>query len=727
MPSLATTHKIYILEQIMLEYFHQGIIPTSDQLETDLEAYMETHPNLEEPTSKVKNWSVEQGDNSSSTMIYDIADTISQDVGIITREIYRIAEEGSRFYDRWSNEMKRLNALSRRLEQRTDSLLLLNADTAGFFACVGDVFADMNSVDTDNTTARVDINETTVTINPDTTEMSAAGSLIDLSEVTEEDITFRPINTKPGIVYSTMGDGNLLSNILNANNSTWVGRVSSTSGGEIICELKIKLGNKDFEVSRVAVQFAGPSGTTDSTVTCMYSEDGYTWRLVPTVDTTKAMSSNAAWLFPITTMRWIKLILRKPAPDDTDNNYIFAISYIRLYGNEYDSSVGNIFISSPLQALDAQSDPVLFSLLALNTCQELIDGTGIDFSVSASKDNISWTDWMMVSPSDSEDVLYPKIINLSGADWKDNKIESDVLLLNDTVTLDGVAQQKIVKEFSNTSLGANLLGYRFRSSDYGVVNTGIAVSTGEDPDPVGNSILVWRNVRYKNPLDYPDTLTVRESPRGWNFNGGEYSCYFEIIDSNGRTIDFGDRECTIDGAKASGVITIPAGIHKFITKVDNWHDIADGYIALGSVYSQEELQSIDPLYPYNHKLLIEGFPYPTGTAYQGERIYTGTDMSAEFYATRTSLFDLENNLLDDDKYGYFSVRGVGNEAYPTLAVVVRFNTSNPNYANELFTIKWRSGATDTSMYKYVKLKGQLWTTSTGITPVLTSYRLKLGV
>lgn len=727
MSSLSTTHKEYVLEQLMLDYLHQGIIPTSDQLAADLAAYMVSHPNLNEPTSKVKDWSVKQGDHSSAEQIHDVADTLSQDVGIITREMYRIAQASSRFYDRWTNEMKRLSAYARKLEQRTDSLLLLNADTVGFFAYVGDVFADMNRVDTTETDAKIDLHETSVTINPAVTELSAPGSLIDLSHMTESNISFQVLTKTPGVAYMTTGEGNKISNIFQTVNSTWVGQVVSEHGGEMICELKAKLGDQDYEVSKIVMEFSGPLGVSSSTVTGMYSADGYTWYLLPSSSPTKTMASSVSWLFPLTTMRWIKFIFHKPAPDSADNSYVFSISYVKLYGNEYDESVGGTFVTTALQALNAAGTPIKFSLLALDVCQETPDGTGIDYSVSASKDGTTWTDWMLISASDSSAVLYPKVINLSGADWKSNEDIANVTLLDETAGATDPTQRKVTRIFSNSTYLTHLLGYRFKGGNYGVVNTAIPVSTGEDPDPISGSVVMWRNVRYKNTLDYPDVSTVRGTVRGWGFNGGEYSCYFEVISSDGKVIDFGDRKCIVDGQEVSGVVTIPMGIHKFTTKADNWHDIANGYIALGSVASQEELASIDPLYPYNHKLLIDGFPYPVGDAYQGDRVYTGTDISAEFYAVKASLFDLENNLLGDDQYGYFSVRSVGDETYPTLAAVVRFDTNNSDYTNELFTIKWRSGAADSSMYSYVKLKAQLWTTDTGISPSLSSYRVKLGV
>jgi hypothetical protein len=726
MASLATTYKEYILEQLMLKYLYDGEIPTSDDIEDDLETYMEVHPDMDEPASKRFDWSVKPGENSRASKIQDIAHYVSQDVGVVTREFYRIAEVSSRFYDRWSSEMKRLSGFARKLEQRADSLLLLAGDTTGFFAYVGDVFADMSKVDTELTDARVDLHETAVTINPSHDELTGQGALLDLGDMTENDVSFTPLSQHPGIAYMTTGDGNMLSNIFETNSSTWVGRVVSDSAGDMVCELKARLSNNtDLEVSRIAVEFVGPLGTTSSTVTCLYSEDGYVWNLVPSVNATKTLERNMSWIFSLTTMRWVKFIFRKTAPDNVDNEYIFSISYVRIYGNDYDSDVGNTFYSTAMQALDAESNPILFSLVALNTCQETPANTGITYYLSASRDGDIWTDWMGISHSEADEVLYPKIINLSGANWKDNTEFDDITLLNDTVTASSVAQMQLTNEFSNTTL--DLLGYKFKNTSFGVVNTAITVSEGEDPDLIGNSVVVWRNVRYRPDTDYPDTLTVRSNPRGWGINGSDYVCYFEVVDSDGIILDFGERTCTIDGAPYSGVVQVDSGIHKFTTQAENWFDIADnitdgGYASPSHVGSTEELEALDPLYPYNHKLIIEGFPYVTG--FQGEKAYTGTDISAEFYATRTSLFDLENN---HDTYGYFSVRRVGSESSPTLAVIMHYDASNPDYANELNVVKWRSGASDTTMYKYAKLKAVLWTNDAGVTPSLTSYRLKLGM
>jgi hypothetical protein len=723
--SLTSTHKEYITEQITLEFLKNGVIPTSDNIEDALAEYMEEHPNLEEPVSKTADFSVDRGTSSSASKIQEIAEIVSQDVGVVTREIYKLVGDSGRFYDRWSAEMKRLSGVARKLEQRVDSLLLLTEDTLGFFAHVGDVFADLSKVDTDNTTARVNVYEGDVSLNPGRNDLidGSGGAMINITGLTENDVSFVPLTKTPGIAYFTTNDDNALHNIFMTDNSTWVGRVIS-SGGEMVCELKAHIASEDLEISKVSFEFTGPT-TTKATVSLQYSADGYTWNLVPTAEATKMLVRNMSWTFPLTTIRWLKFIFRKHAPDNPSNEYVFSASHMKVFGNIYDDSTGDIFVSTSQQALNTEEEPILFSLVALDVCQDIPTNTGIDHYVSASKDGNTWTDWTSISPSDSEDILSPKIINLGGSDWKDNKVESETTRLDDTVDLDGISQMKLVRTFNNSSL-PGLLGYRFKDDSFAVVNTAIVISGDEDPDPIGNSVVVWRNTRYKDTDYYPDTTLVRGVQRGWGLDGGQYSCFFEVVSSDGVVLDFGDRKCTLDDQEVSGVINVPTGVHKFSTESENWFDISDGINALpsGIVSTEEQLKAIDPLYPYNHKLIIEGFPYLTGTQFKGERIYRGTDISAEFYTKKVSLFDLENNV---DTYGYFAVRGVGNESNPTLAVVSRFDASNPDYSNELFLVKWRSGATDASMYSYIKLKSELWTKDTGITPSLQSYRLKLGV
>lgn len=719
--SLELVHQEYIVEKLHKVYLYDGIIPTSDMLEADLETYKEEYPNLAEPTSNYTNFDVDRGGRASASFLETIKSTVDDDVSIITREIYRTATEAQQFYDRWSIEMSRLEAKAAKLEQRVDSLLLLSRDTLGFFAFVGDVFADMNSIDTELTTADINIKENAITINKDRENAvdSSAGSLIDLSGVRNLDTTFTPLNLRDGTAYFTTNEENALYKVFHPENSSWVGKVITRKSGSMTCELKVTLSkSKDLEVSRVALNYTGPNSTSRATVTLQYSEDGYTWNLVPTSGATKSLGPNMSWNFSMTTMRYAKFIFIKPAPDNVNNEYIFSADSIRFYGQTYNQDSGDIFVSNSLSALDKNGNAILFSKAALLTCEEVPTDTSIKYYVSAKKDNEDWTDWLAIAPISYEGVSYPKIVNIGGADWKSNEEELDTTRLYTTVDEDGLSQKRITRNFDDT-----FTGYRFKTTSFGVVNTAITVSPDGDPDPIGGSVVVWRNTRYRDINNYPDIETVRGVPRGWGLEGSKYTCFFEIIDSNGTVIDFGDNECELNGQLVSGIVNIPSGIHKFATQAESWSDISEDLAALSlNIETEEALEALDPLYPYNHKLLIEGFPY--SDSFKGVRKYKGTDISAEFYCNKVSLFELENNI---DTLGYFAIRGVGYESNPTLAVVLRYNASNSDFSNELCSVRWRSGDANATMYKYVKLKAILSTQDIGVTPVFNSYRIKLGL
>ena len=733
--SLKQTHIEYIIEQLSLKYLKDGIIPTSDMIEAAVATYKEDHPNLDDPVSKNIDLTVDRGSSSSAGKIHEIADLFSSDLSVITKEIFRLSQEGESFYDRWIAEIKRLGGKARELDDRIDSLLLLAYDSAGYFAHVGDVFSSMNKVDTSLTTAKVDLNETAVTINPMNTQVAdgSLGTQLDLSSVLENDISFRPLSFRVGTRYSPINNSSLR-NMFKTINSTWNGKIICPTAGEMSAELKVNFDRtKNQNISKVSFSYEGPDNAGNSTITLQYSADGHKWFLVPTTEATKALIPNTTWFFPTVEASWLKFIIYKPSYDDTSATfYEYQVRDIKVFGHNYSQNVGNIFVSNSQHAKDLEEQPVLFSTVALDTCEEIQDNTIIEYYVSASKDEETWTEWTRIEPSQRENTILPKVINFGGIDWITNEDSSTISLLNTNITGAG-AQLKITKEFDNTSL-VDLEGYKFidDSGTFAVVNTAIVTPPNTPADMVNANIVVWRNMRNKTIFDspdtYPDVVTVRGVPRGWGLNGSIYSCYFEIIDSNGRRLNFGDTVCAIDGSPATGSILVPQGIHKFETNASNWTDISQAIVDLDVTVSTEDtLITLDPLYPLNHKYIIEGFPYIIG--FSGDKKYTGTDISAEFYAVKTSLFDLENNI--QPTLGWFATRGVGTvtsgeDTSLIISVVLEVNSANQDYTNELCLVKWKTAAEDVG-YKYARLKAELKTTDSKYTPILSSYRIKLGV
>ena len=727
--SLETTYKEFILEKLLMEYLKDGEVPTAEDLENDLETYQQTHKDLSLPKSKYIDFYVdERGDESSASLIQTIADTVSDDVNVIVKEVYNLAGKASKFYERWSFEAKRLAAKAQKLESRVDSLLLLKNQTAGYFASVEDVFTDMNQIDTENTTAYVNVDERIVLLNPGTTE---AGTVkrIDTNDLTELDVSFYTLTRRPGTSVFDMSSKNNLLQAFKTTETTWVGRVTSLESGNMTCELKVNLGKgTSIEVSKIYIDYTGPTNTNNGVVTAMHSEDGYNWYIVDSSNATQSLSANISWTFPSTNLKWVKFVFYKGYADGEQGGqgggyeYDFSCRNIAFYGQSYTQGRGNLFYSSGLYDETADGTVVSFNLAQLDVCETVPSKTSINYYLSASKDNSTWTSWVQALPSGRSGIDYPKIVNFSGANWKYNT-DSNVIALNSSFD-----ENVIVTSFDSSitvdSTSRDILQYRFKDNSFGAINVAIPVSENEDPDVIGNSIVVWRNV--KDHTSYPDTSQVRGTARGWGKKEQIYYCSFEIISSDGKFLDFGDKQCTVDGQLVSGVVKIPQGIHKFETPAENWFDISDNYTSVlgsSSLLTEETLKRIDPLYPHNHKLVIEGIPYDS--SFQGEKVYTGTDYSAEFYATKTSLFNLENNLKT---YNYFSIKGVGkNDEAATLSIFVRYDPSDSDYTNELFVAKWRAGESENEMYKYIKLKAEFLTDSTDLTPLLGSYRIKLGL
>jgi hypothetical protein len=714
--TLETTYREFIIEKLHKEYLYDGTLPSSEDIADDLAEYQKDHPDFNRPASKDVDFNVLYGGISSASLIENIKQHLDDDVSVLTREIYRLSKESQRMFDRWLSEIGRIESRATRLEQRTDSLLMMKDDTAGYFSTIEGNFTDLNTTDTVNTTAEVNIKEQAVKINPSISNSvdSSGGTLVDLNDITDARVSFSPISTKAGTSYYALNEENSLKSIFRTDNSTWVGKISSTKSSEMVSELKAQVSvDKDKEITSISMNYTGPCATSRATVTLMTSIDGYSWKLVPSVLPTKSITSKMLWTFPLTKLRWIKFIFQKPCPDTSNNEYIYSISSIKLFGKIYDEELGNTYISDSLYAKDKSGEPILFSKISLDICEETPENTSIKYYISGSKDNSIWTDWLPISPKSSKDINYPKVINFSGADWKDNNSEETPKIYES----DEIPQKSITTEFDES-----YIGYKFKNDTFGMVNTAIKTSLEEDITRIGNSIVLWRNIRDKDSTDYPDIQTVRNVQRGWGLSGSNYSCYFEIINSNGIIIDFGNRPCELDGQLVSGIVNINSGIHKFSTSADYWQDISTSIVDLSLISTEETLSSIDPLYPYNHKYLIEGFPYPIG--FKGDKKYKGTDISAEFYCKKISLFNLENNI---DDLGKFAVKSIGPSDSPTIGIVLRFDPTNSDFSNELTYVKWRSGDTNATMYKYLKLKAILSTDDTTVTPILTAYRIKLGL
>ena len=208
----------------------------------------------------------------------------------------------------------------------------------------------------------------------------------------------------------------------------------------------------------------------------------------------------------------------------------------------------------------------------------------------------------------------------------------------------------------------------------------------EDNSPVllssaSSGLKIWRNLGDKDrfrTIRQPDGHLIEE---GWLFDGNYYSCFFEVSDTEGQTVDFGP-ELEIDGVKRSGTVRLTRGIHHVKIASENWLSLKglsrftdfnentrtfsalkkEQWGALGiddeadvveyGVHGDERHTFHDALYPYNQKLLIEGLSYDD--SYQTVKVYRAKHRFAARLLVRQSEFNFEKNI-DDLDYGKFAI------------------------------------------------------------------------
>lgn len=720
--SIISSHKEYVLERLLLQYLLKGEIPTADVLEEDLEEYKKTHPFFNEPTSKLADFDVTRAGESQASKIQEISKYISDDASIANRELRHLLEKGKAHYERWTVELYRLLNKAKRLEHEVDTLLFLQGDTAGYFSQVSDIFVDTAKLDMELTTAKIDTEANSATLDPDApvSPDGSGGSRLDLSAMVESDVFFSVLSTTP-TGYSPKPGAKLV-NMFVSPSEGWQGAVNKSSGGEVVCELKARISRmEDLQVSRIIYNSNAGDFGGGGTVTCMHSTDGYQWYMVDHPTPTQSLDAGTvSWHFPLTKMRWLKFLLKKNNYDEYSNGtyyYNFGAESVRLYGSMYSTTTGSTLVTQALQPLDYEDKVTPFTKASLDVCEENVDsenlGTNVKYYLSASTDGESWVGETQVEPASRPNKIWPPVANFSGAGKVDNTKDTDLF---QKLYASGLYAYNLTRE-----VDSEYISYGYKDGNYGFVNTAIPLVDENDDalsvQHISNSLEVWRNIFDPNT----PSNTVRDVPIGWGKGDDRYYCRFYIGTAKGVTLDFGPSKCVIDGVEQTGKASVPKGVHSFSTAVGNWHNIyTDSYSPPGN---EEEFEAVDPLYPHNHKLLLEGFKY--SNTFEGERSYEeGADIVAEYYCKRTSTYDLENNIPEDEKNGYFAfVKSLGKEDSPAAGVLLYRRMSFEDIDNEKCRILWNTGK---GAYKYIKLRAVLSTTSEENTPVLYSYRIKIG-
>lgn len=676
-----------ITQQILLEMLKDGVIPTSTALIGKTREQTDNldlaNPRLAQPRPAIA-----YGEEASASKFNNILSRLADDLDVLY-DVSLISEKDIGLSSmRTLTELNQIGKTVNGLIERAARLLLTTDQTEGLLAVLGDSFEDSTLIDLDATTAYVDtFGQCVHGAFLDNAGVDLVNSL-DLTALQASDIRVTPLDTSltpsPGTHNSSVLD------MFNQNDNAWHYRARGPSTLDV-APLEIKIDFRSairppeafLTISKVIID---PATTNNSMLILLqYSKDGITWNDFPVNDPVRRINAATTYLAEEVELTHLRIVLTKDIHDSLSGGYIydFGIKNIALFGYHQVFTDTSDLVSTRLLLTDPTGAEKTFTMAALSTaCEHVPADTTIDYGIAfllakeapgEEEDPYTQTEFFKVIPLNRENPIGPTIIEVAG---------SSQVITEATIN---TAEEEF--PFKENSINRLLL-------------TGTEIS--------GSNVQVWRNVGSNLEWKTVKGVDGKAVDAGWYFDSPYYVTYALVDDIGGKEFDFGPNPIEIDGVEAIGRVRLSRGVHKCRVHERSWFSVKGLHHISAvepltkkltgnkSVYGEnglsEELtetlgsQVIDPLYPYNHKLLIEGLVYDAG--YRGEKPYSGVKRFAAFFPKQTTEAEM-GLIVENHDYSKFTVTRTDGSTAPRIMVKwVQIDEENPR---ESFLIITTSG------------------------------------
>lgn len=606
-----TDHRLFLEEEIIKRLLAAGTIPSAETIVAELDNRFPDY-DFTFPSFRAANYKINSGDHSSVSLTEDTFERIYSDLLFLYQYLYQYTLEAASQFDKTAVQLQGLSKKIKDLRSKLQSELLLSNNTEGYFAYHFDTFSDLSKVDQSQTTAFIDlVGQACHAGSEAATSDNLQGKIVLDENYSERHVTFQVIS-KEGFLTITTNEGDI-ENILDEGKRGWLDTLLfSTSKNAVTCELRFDL-ESERSINKIILQPHLGMGGGRLLASIQYSLDGVTWYNVPADPYIRAIVGDNTWIFGTITAKWIKITLSKYGYEymRSDGSFAYQIGFkhIGFYNTNF-IPTETILVSKPLVSRDADDNPQEFRRVALEVCESIPPGTSIDYEIAFgvySGENIVYqldtagaTRWIPIDPTNREDALNPTIIEV--------------------VTAENLAPKSVNTYNKFTGVAPS---FQFSEVD-GITILQHALST----ETIESKLQVFRNVNSDIGITTPYYITQPNgfiAPRGWLYDGVFYETNAFIPHRSGLDIDLGKSEMIIDGFAQTGKIHLDFGLHKIRTHKQNWIDINqwdaenDRPFLLAEVTNFDKVTTTftgadakvftDPLWPYNHKLLIEGLNY----------------------------------------------------------------------------------------------------------------------
>lgn len=693
-----------ILETSLRDWLEDGIVPTPGQLKERYDAESAAHGDLTRSGLRRVLAPARYGQSSASEF-NRIIDALSGDMVVLLRSLADITDLSTTTLVEWSTRAKALDARMEALKARVDSLLLLKSDTAGYISFVENGFLSLEDI-ASGTTAKVDTStgEVTLNVNRSLGEGSTEGTQVDISGAGADFAIIEAGNVR----FSSRSAGSSPRHLLRDHHSRWgmesmakkprAFRTAVAGSKPVLGELKIRL-EEEEGISRILVETSAAAAGNTTVVAAQYSVDGYTWESVPGGNSVRSGTGNLVWRFPKTAMHYLKFVISKSSPDETRSTgsvYDFGAQQVKVWSEEYQIDTTGVVLYTETQTPTQGGNDVVFGRASLEVCEEVPEDTSIRYFLRA-YDGSSLTDWVPVVPMGRDEMESIAVVDFTAP--------TEITSEDSTTVFDSSLNAEALNILRVDGSGS--FDYRFAGPHDTIANFYVSRT-----DNLLSDIVLMRNIGYSD-AKYPTVtadLKVADVECGWGLRDeSRYYCAFRVKKPGGKKISLGDTQAHLDGRVVSGAVLIPQGYHTFETGRANWAPLTGT-----APTTEDELRVLDPLYPYNHKYIIEGYTYPE--TFTGGRRYSGVDTYAQHKSTRLGRHDFLSKGFDPQYFALDVVDG------PKTIVLLKFDSGRTNHENERVRLLAIGRG---SSYTGVQLQARLDSRDSKRTPVLSYYRIRV--
>ena len=599
-------HKNSIKEIIIKEYLNtHKKAPTQQEMKSFYNEYLLNNPNVDSngiSATSNTNYPV-ASKNSSASQINTLSDNIYYDMQSINSQIKTQREYLENLfrnsYQQEESILKDLRTIERNINK---NLLLMSKDDIFSYGIVED-FENYDKVDFQN--SNIYFFNGKATVNLDSLKIEETTSYDISYQVSSKSGSLTQQKTINNISAAKYEDGNFFKIIAN-----------STYPVDLMeCMITLDFQKEDSKYIDT-VKFVTNAIEVNSKMSyrCFYTKDMVNFNEV--FESNLRITENENFVeINEEEVKQVRLILSKNKYDYEDGaeySYVFSLDFIGLLEKTFKTNTSSTLLLGPYEILDEDEKPVNFSMASLKggTCCIVPDKSSVDFYLS--KDNLTWI------PASFHN-SHKEVVQF-------NQIESS--LFDDSLF------EVIDSTSNNLYIADEIPNFIDLKSNEALINYKIPISKKENF--IKKTLTFKRNIFSRN---------IKE--KIYNANSGWYRddqdniiTYINIKQPEGRYINFGNTSCYLNSRLVTGKVFIPFGIHEFKTSILNYTEIPN----IDDIKNAAQLKQQDKKYPYNHKYLIEGYPYKRD--FIGKRVYYGVDELFSFLLEEVSnqKFEVDNSL-----------------------------------------------------------------------------------